>query len=261
MQETLSGFKTAQRLAYDTVLEVKEVLRPGMTEIDAARLLAETLNSKGIIDWFHTPLAWFGERTRFDKMKGFRDFLPSRKTLRETDVVILDIAPLVDGFIGDVGYTYSVLPNAELDAAKLLLRKIRSCLPDLFVQKQDLGQVWQEVDCILKNEGYDNCYRLYPFSVLGHKITKLTVHGVFGKNRLRIPLSYMSWFGFSAYDFFLRKGISSNLLQKNSSQDRVGLWAIEPHLGSHGFGAKFEEILVVDRDRSYWLTDDVPHFS
>ena len=43
-----------------------------------------------------------------------------------------------------------------------------------------------------------------------------------------------------------------------------GLWAVEPHLGFRGTGAKFEEILVVtdskDPEQSaFWLDDDLPH--
>src|SRR5262249_60087328 len=39
-----------------------------------------------------------------------------------------------------------------------------------------------------------------------------------------------------------------------------GLWAIEPHLGGTGFGAKFEELLVVEPGgRAFWLDDDLPH--
>ena len=43
-----------------------------------------------------------------------------------------------------------------------------------------------------------------------------------------------------------------------------GLWAVEPHLGFRGTGAKFEEILVVTDSRdpeqsAFWLDDDLPH--
>jgi len=38
-----------------------------------------------------------------------------------------------------------------------------------------------------------------------------------------------------------------------------GLWAVEPHLGLRGVGAKFEEYLVVTDDDAYWLDDDLPH--
>lgn len=44
---------------------------------------------------------------------------------------------------------------------------------------------------------------------------------------------------------------------------RPGLWAVEPHLGFRGTGAKFEEILVVTdsgdpEESAFWLDDDLP---
>ena len=39
----------------------------------------------------------------------------------------------------------------------------------------------------------------------------------------------------------------------------IGLWAVEPHLGFQGVGAKWEELLVITEDDAFWLDDDVPH--
>ena len=38
-----------------------------------------------------------------------------------------------------------------------------------------------------------------------------------------------------------------------------GVWAVEPHIGRDGVGAKFEELMVVTEDDAYWLDDDLPH--
>jgi hypothetical protein len=38
-----------------------------------------------------------------------------------------------------------------------------------------------------------------------------------------------------------------------------GLWALEPHIGKNGVGAKWEELLVVTDSDAYWLDDDLPH--
>lgn len=43
-----------------------------------------------------------------------------------------------------------------------------------------------------------------------------------------------------------------------------GLWAVEPHPGFRGTGAKFEEILVGTgsadlRESTFWLDEDLPH--
>jgi hypothetical protein len=37
------------------------------------------------------------------------------------------------------------------------------------------------------------------------------------------------------------------------------LWAIEPHIGWEGDGARVEGLLVAEPERVYWLDDDVPH--
>jgi hypothetical protein len=36
---------------------------------------------------------------------------------------------------------------------------------------------------------------------------------------------------------------------------KTGVWAIEPHIRVGAFGAKFEELLIVEPDRAYWLDD------
>ena len=38
-----------------------------------------------------------------------------------------------------------------------------------------------------------------------------------------------------------------------------GLWLVEPHAGCGAVGAKWEEILVIENGKAYWLDDDVPH--
>ena len=38
-----------------------------------------------------------------------------------------------------------------------------------------------------------------------------------------------------------------------------GLWLVEPHAGFGAVGAKWEEILVIENGRAYWLDDQPPH--
>lgn len=227
-----------------------------MTERDAAQALEADLRRRGVHDWFHVPLAWFGERSSFQNMKGFRDYLPSTRKLEKGDVVILDIAPIVDGYIGDVGYTLCLDENPKFERVRASLSKLRLSIPNLFKSEKTLGEIWQEVEKNLLSEGYQNAYARYPFSVLGHRVPHVA-----GRRKFRnlVPFSFMSWFGMSAYLAFLKGGIASQLIRKNSSQSKLGLWAIEPHLGADGFGAKFEEILVVEPNKAFWLDDQVPH--
>jgi Xaa-Pro aminopeptidase len=227
-----------------------------MTERQATALLGETLRARGVKDHFHRPIAWFGDRTRFDGMRTYRAYLATDRKLGENDVAILDVSPIVEGYIGDVGYTVTLKPNAEFERAMRVLLELREKLPSWFESERSLGEIWQEVDRELARAGFDNCYRLYPFSVLGHRVKRVRKRSSFG---ISIPFSHMSWFGLSAYNLFTKHGVLPLLIRRRSKQSKDGTWAIEPHLGAKGFGAKFEEILVVEGGKARWLDDDVPH--
>lgn len=47
--------------------------------------------------------------------------------------------------------------------------------------------------------------------------------------------------------------------KRSQHAPQPGLWAVEPHLGRDGVGAKFEELLVITADDAFWLDDDLPH--
>lgn len=252
----LDGFKAAQRLGFKVATEVSKQLKPGMTEREVAELLRQALIQGGTRDWFHAPFAWFGDRSGFLKMRGFRSFLPTNRKLESDDVVILDVAPILNGYVADIGYVCSLEPNPELDRAKETLRTIRNELPKLFEAPRTLGEIWTEVDRMVAKAGFKNSYQLYPFSVLGHRVMKTRKNSGFG---FSLPFSFLSWFGVSGYIAMITGGIKAQLVQKRSSQSKLGLWAIEPHLSNDRFGAKFEEILVVEEARAYWLDSDVPH--
>ncbi|MFO0663860.1 MAG: M24 family metallopeptidase [Polyangiaceae bacterium] len=252
----LEGYRKAQRLSYGAALKVAGELRAGWTEKQAAARLGEELQARGVRALFHVPLAWFGDHSRFDGYRGYREYLPSNRILKPGDVFILDAAPIVDGFIGDIGYTASLGPHAALDEAKVLLRRLRSELPALFESTRTTREIWRYIDQEIARAGYDNCHALYPFAVLAHRIPRVPLSGF---RSAGIDIGPASWFSFHTYATLLRRGIFPELLGPDHTGPKEGLWAIEPHIGGEGFGAKFEEILVVEPGRAYWLDDDVPH--
>jgi Xaa-Pro aminopeptidase len=253
----LQHFKDVQRLAYDCVIAVEKKLAPGITEREAAALLAVDLRARGVKDMFHTPFAWFGDRTRLDGMSPrFKAALPSERKLKESDVVILDVAPIVQGCIGDIGYTCSLMKNPELDRARSFLLELRVKILEWFNSPCALGEIWDEVDREVSRHGFTNCHALYPHAVLGHRIVPVRERQRFGPS---VPISHLSWFGLTAYRLFIRNGILPVLLRRKSHGSKEGIWAIEPHIGGRGFGAKFEEMLVVTDGKARWLDDELPH--
>ncbi|MCB1305611.1 MAG: aminopeptidase P family protein, partial [Leptospiraceae bacterium] len=141
--EELAMFKKVQRIAYEAVCKVAERLEPGMTEKQAASMVAEELNKEGVRRYFHRPFAWFGDRTKFADFKKIgtlsfwklfglphfgKQFQPSDRRLTEGMPVILDVAPTIDGYAADIGYATWCGTNVEVEQARMDLRKYRSLI-------------------------------------------------------------------------------------------------------------------------------------
>ncbi|GGX79018.1 M24 family metallopeptidase [Streptomyces fructofermentans] len=260
----LRGFREVQRLAYECAEAVAAQLAPGVTERGAARMQRDWLHRRGVRDWFHLPFAWFGDRTAFTGFRVPLQFFPTGRRLEEGMAFILDMAPVHKGFTADIGYSGSLGPNplqdrllADLEAHRdLILREVR--------ERRPLREIYEDVDRLMAHQGYANRHRAYPFGVIAHKVDRVAerrwsprLFG-FGTQSLR---------GLAADAVRGHRAGWSPLWSPHRFSDHPpapGLWAVEPHLGFRGTGAKFEEILVVtdsaDPEQSaFWLDDDVPH--
>ncbi|MDE2422357.1 MAG: aminopeptidase P family protein [Gammaproteobacteria bacterium] len=255
LAEAQTGFKKAQRVAYDCVTRVGEQLHLGMTELEAASLLEDYLRKAGSERFLHRPFAWFGDHSRFDGYQHYGEYHPSQRRLSEGDVVILDVSPVIDGYTADVGYTLSMMPHIEMEEAMSFLLELREIIPVLFASSMTPKEIWSEINHLIAQRGFDNIHARYPFCVLGHRVFRLKANHPKAK---RIPIGSSGWFSIEANLQFLKTGFSAALTPENVGS-KIGLWAIEPHIGWHGGGAKFEEILVVDHQGARWLDDDVPH--
>ncbi len=240
--ETVAGFRSAQRLAQEAVKEVGAMIREGWTEKQAAELVGTYLGDHGVNGFFHHPFAWFGERTRFYGIRTYAEYSPSKRIILPGEVFILDVAPVFKGFICDIGYTASLGSNPEFQRARAFLEELRAGIPEWILG----GDLWRIIDDKIKEKGYENIHQKYPFSVLGHR-----VHRTSEKAR-----RFKFWnFGWQSYWELTSRGLFGQLLGPQFEGDWVGLWAIEPHLGTQYFGAKFEEILLVTPKGAEWIDE------
>lgn len=260
----LRGFRTVQRLSYECAEAVAAQLRPGVTEREAARMQRDWLRERGVRDWFHLPFAWFGDRTAFTDFRIPLQFFPTNRKLEPGMPFILDMAPVLNGYTADIGYSGCLGANplhgrllADLAAHRaLILRGVR--------ERRSLRAIYEDVDRLMVRQGYANRHRAYPFGVIAHKVDRV-------RQRTWSPTA----FGFGVHSL---KGLASDALHGHREgwsplwspyrfsdhPPQPGLWAVEPHLGFRGVGAKFEEILVVTDSRdpeqsAFWLDDDLPH--
>ncbi len=244
--EDIRGYLASQNLANEAAFEVAKLMEEGWTERQAADLLNTYLADHGATRFFHKAFVWFGDRTRFAGVKTNLDYLPTSRVITEGDVFILDVAPIYKGYMSDIGYTSSLGENAELAKAQKFLQQIRTAIPKMFDGENSGGDVWKKVDQMILDGGYDNIHSKYPFSVLGHRLHKIEAEG--------LALNFIN-FGWQSYWAFLSRGLFGQLLNEHYAGDLQGLWAVEPHIGTENFGAKFEEILVVESNKVWWLND------
>ena len=64
-----------------------------------------------------------------------------------------------------------------------------------------------------------------------------------------------SWHGPGFLFTLSRRLVFPEVLGPHHHGPKTGVWAIEPHIRAGEFGAKFEELLIVEPDRAYWLDD------
>jgi len=256
----LAKFREVQQLAYDAAQSVAATLEPGVTEKQAARRIREYLVERGVQDWFHTPFAWFGDRTAF---RGFRvplQFFPTNRRLADGMPFILDCAPVRDGYMADIGYAGCLGTNRIYEQLMDDLSEYRVLIVDRVREGAPLKQIYLDVDALIIRQGYDNRHRVYPGRVIGHQV---------GKVHSRLPKFIAAGFGIRSLQTLVGDLIVERIHHRSplwadgdisNHPATPGLWAVEPHIGFRDVGVKFEEILVVTETGSAcWLDDDLPH--
>lgn len=266
--EDLTGFRDIQRLAYDCAEAIAADLQPGVSEKDVAKKMESWLMDHGVDDWFHKPFAWFGDRTAFDGFIGFKHlggfnpaFYPSNRRLEEGMPYILDCAPSRHGYTADIGYCGVVGENKLLEQLMDDLLEYRVLLLEQVRQRLPLADISRAVDSLCSRHGYEPRHKAYPFETLAHRVELLKDDG----KQSHINLAHFGLRNIRelvAGGWGMLKGGDSPIWNSGKRADHAptpGLWAVEPHLGFRGTGAKWEELLVVTETDAYWLDDDVPH--
>ncbi|MCO2225829.1 M24 family metallopeptidase [Pseudomonas aeruginosa] len=264
--DDLDHFRQVQRLAYTCCETIHGELRAGISEREAVALMKTWLQDHGVDDWFHQPFAWFGSRTSFKGFDGLRHlggfnlaFYPGKQRLEEGMPFILDCAPTLGAYTADVGYSGALGHNLLQERLMDDLLVHRRTILDLVRERRPLAEVSQAVDRLCVIQGTLPRHKAYPFEVLAHRVEKLGNRR--GPSVARFGVRNLYTLTRNALVTGKREGWSPlwSSGKRSEHPPTPGLWAVEPHLGLRGVGAKFEELLVVTEDDAYWLDDDLPH--
>ena len=245
--EELQDFYESQRLTIESINEVASLLRPGVSEFDAAKMLDSLLQKKGVKHFLHYSFAWFGERSSFNKMNSYDDTLPRRDVvLGEEDCFILDTAPYVNGVPSDVGLGFCHKVNDAYKNLDNQLKEIETLIPGLFNGDLNAEEIYKQISLEIKKRNLKNVHELYPFGVLAHRLhpSKLS----------KLP-SFMKPFSWQAYADIISRGFLEETIRGEIIHSLDGVWAIEPHISDGTNGTKFEKILVVRDGDVFWLDE------
>ncbi len=243
----LKSYLQAQTLCEQVLQEASVFCQPGVSEKEICDLILAQFRRQGVKHFFHQPFAWFGDRSRFQDFITPLHFMPTARKLLKDEAFILDAAPVVDGYICDVGLSFAPQFEGEtlqeFQRGQKILQGLYQSIPKLFESEISVADIWQKVDQELRSQNADNCHQFYPFEVLGHRVYKSNPTVDF----------YLLRFGLGSAQNILSHGLFSQLLGPKSKSPKEGLWAIEPHLGLKGFGMKFEELIYVQDGKAQWL--------
>jgi len=260
--QDLNNFRRYQRRSFETLTAVGQTLKAGESEIEVARRIRKAFHQQGVHHYFHVPVALFGERTGYPGDFGEFEALATDKKLEAGMPVILDAAPIYDGYLVDTSLPFSFGSNPLMDEMTRQLQDFRPLIKDGVNAGKTFQAIELEVNEMMQDLGYLNCHRKHIGSVLGHRVMKVKNRPW---NRLKIKqlgVRQVSWFYWKS--ILAKKGWqndSPNWNQYKTSNHAPfhGLWAVEPHIAKDGVGTKFEEILVINEDGAEWLDDDLPH--
>lgn len=179
--------------------------------------------------------------------------------------VILDVAPTVAGYTADIGYSLSFgRENPILEKIQQTLLEIRHFILQEVLAEKTFKQIYQDVDRMIDDAGFNNAHQIYPRRVLGHRVSKTHTSIYDNISVLGFGARQLQWLIPGAIKGLLKQPSPLwNDLKESDHTPLPGTWALEPHLASKDgqTGGKWEEILVITDDTAYWLDDNVPHMT
>jgi hypothetical protein len=258
----LERFRSHQRQSFAVLEAVAATLQAGETEKAVARRIHKQMKAAGAQNFFHVPVALFGDRTAYPGEFGQFEALATDRPLKAGDPVILDAAPIFDGYTVDTSYSLRFGKGGVPRALDKALAGFRASILERVRQQLTMREIARQIDTEIKSLGLENCHRKHIGMVLGHRVTRENNAFLRRRSVWGIAPRQASWFFYTSYQSMRGKPELSpnwNHARQSDCPAPDGLWAIEPHVALDGFGAKFEDILVVQDGQAYYLDDDLPH--
>lgn len=257
----LERFLALQRVSFEILENTAAALEGGETEREVARALVKRYRAAGAQSFFHLPVVLFGERAGLPGDWPVGKFFPRRRALADGDSVILDAAPIFDGYLVDTSYSFCLGRNDAHRTMMAHLADYRAGVLAAVNRGETFKAIADTVTRAMQAADYEPVHRKHPGQVLGHRAIKLRNMPIKPQFRGFDAMS-LAWFRAKDMLATTRLGRRSplwNALKASDHKPHDGLWLVEPHAGNGSVGAKWEDILVIDDGQARWLDEDPPH--
>lgn len=205
----VGGLDEAQRATLAVLDELAAEVAPGVSERELAARALELAHARGATGTW-TPIA-VGAGP--GNLVCHPDFPPTDRVVADVDLVWLDVTPDFDGWPGDA--TRSVLVGSDparervaADCMRVLESTIAAIEPGMPARA-----LFRAARGLLDRDGYE---LLDLLGNIGHDLD--------------------------------RGGVVTGFIDPRNETPMWGCWAIEPHIGMDGIGAKVEDLVWIDED-------------
>jgi len=183
---SLDGMLAARDQSIRALAAIASRLQVGMTTGEALDMAAEQLQAMGASHTWHPTYIRFGD----DTVRPPREGIDRQRRLRATDIVVVDLGPVWDGYEGDYGDTF-VFGESPLHLA------CRTALHEVFDATRDAwlrGLTGRELYDFAEQSAVSKGWRLAR-NLAGHRLADFP-HALFECKDLadlEIPPSEMAW--------------------------------------------------------------------
>ncbi len=231
----LKGYLAARSFTRAIGEEIVSNIRVGMTEKEIEDIASLVFNKNGVKQHWHMPIIGVGEgstklRSLFALASSY--FTGHTRILQENDMVLIDIAPVYNGYPADYTINHITGSNPGLEALASYAHDVSIKIAEHVKEDMVVADVfhWAQ-ELIGKKPEYTLAYP--PIISIGHRL-------------LRIP---PLWQRFPEAGLnYLLFGTSGSFITSGNKTLMNGLWTIEPYLIYKERAAKFEALAFIGRE-------------
>jgi methionyl aminopeptidase len=158
----LDKYKMAGKIASEVREQVLKIIKPGLSLLQLANFIEEKIKEKGGQLAFPVNIS-INEIAAHDTPS-----INDSRIISDCDVVKIDIGVHIDGYIGDLAFTWCSKPNPMIEAVNLVLQKAIDCIrPGITV-----AEISDVIEKTIKKCGYGPIVNL-----TGHTLDRWQFHG------------------------------------------------------------------------------------